>query len=419
MHADIVLVAAGSGLRMGGVDKSLIAVAGQPLLRWSLDALEAHPAIRRIVLVTAPERIATYGVFDWIPAKVTQIVPGGATRAASVAAGLAAVAAAPGDVADVIGVHDAARPGISADVIDRLLAACGSDAAAPVLPLSDSITQVVGDGALRVAAGAVRRETLAAAQTPQVFAGAHLVAMINALRGDAANSAATPAALTDEVGYLQQLGIPVHLVEGDARLRKLTEHTDLALIETLLLSGAGRQLGSLRAVTEALRSIPSLGALRIGWGDDAHPVGTSGELLLGGLAFPGNPALSGHSDGDVVLHAVADALLGAANLGDLGRIFPANEKTPRGADSGELLREVVVRVGAVGLTPLWVDLTITARSPRLADRLSEMSSRIAALLNISDTTVSVKASTGNLVGDEGEGRAVRCTALLLAEQKGG
>ncbi len=415
MHADIVVVAAGSGLRMGGVDKSLITVAGQPLLRWSLEALEAHPAVRRVVLVTAPERVAAYGALDWMPAKVTQIVPGGATRAASVAAGLAAVAAAPGVVADVIGVHDAARPGLSADVIDRLLAACGSDAAAPVMRISDSITQVAGDGASRVAAGTVRRETLAAAQTPQVFAGAHLTAITAALHSGAAN----PAAPTDEVGYLQQLGITVHLVDGDARLRKLTEPSDLALIEALLLSDAARRLGSLGAVAEALRSIPSLGALRIGWGDDAHPVGASGELLLGGLAFPGSPALSGHSDGDVVLHAVADALLGAANLGDLGRIFPANEQTPRGADSGELLREVVARADAAGLAPCWVDLTITARSPRLADRLPEMASSIAALLSISAAAVSVKASTGNLVGDEGAGRAVRCTAILLAEQKGG
>jgi len=419
MNADIVVVAAGSGLRMGGVDKSLISVAGQPLLRWSLEALEAHPAVRRVVLVTAAERVAAYGALAWMPAKVTQIVPGGATRAASVAAGLAAVAAAPGAVANVIGVHDAARPGLSADVIDRLLAACGNNAAAPVVPLSDSITQVAGDGASRVAAGVVRRESLAAAQTPQVFAGAHLTGMIDALRGGAADSGANSAAPTDEVGYLQQLGITVHLVDGDARLRKLTEPSDVALIETLLLSDAARRLGSLGAVAEALRSIPVLGALRIGWGDDAHPVGTSGDLLLGGLTFPGSPALSGHSDGDVVLHAVADALLGAANLGDLGRIFPANEQTPRGADSGELLSEVVARAGAAGLAPRWVDLTITARSPRLADRLPEMASKIAALLSVSAAAVSVKASTGNLVGDEGEGRAVRCTVLLLAEQKGG
>jgi 2-C-methyl-D-erythritol 2,4-cyclodiphosphate synthase len=120
----------------------------------------------------------------------------------------------------------------------------------------------------------------------------------------------------------------------------------------------------------------------------------------------------------VVLHATADALLGAANLGDLGRLFPATDATPRGADSGELLREVVQRTTAAGLIPHWLELTITARSPRLADRLPEMGEQVAALIGLPASAVSVKASTGNLVGDEGAGRAVRCTALLLAEQRG-
>jgi 2-C-methyl-D-erythritol 2,4-cyclodiphosphate synthase len=120
----------------------------------------------------------------------------------------------------------------------------------------------------------------------------------------------------------------------------------------------------------------------------------------------------------VVLHATADALLGAANLGDLGRIFPATDATPRGADSAELLREVVQRTTAEGLIPHWLELTITARSPRLADRLPEMGEQVAALIGLPASAVSVKASTGNLVGDEGAGRAVRCTALLLAEERG-
>jgi 2-C-methyl-D-erythritol 4-phosphate cytidylyltransferase/2-C-methyl-D-erythritol 2,4-cyclodiphosphate synthase len=400
---------------MGGVDKVLLPVAGRPILRWSLDALEEHPAIRRIVLVTAQDRVASYGALGWLPPKVTQIVAGGATRADSVAAGLAAVAAAPGVRADVIGVHDAARPGLSAGVMDRLLAACGGDAAAPVRSLSDSIMQTRGEGASRVTAGALRRETLGAAQTPQVFAGAHLDAMIAALRG-AASDLNSP---TDEVGYLEQLGVPVHLIDGDIRLRKLTEPSDLTLLEALLAPERSTQSIGLGAVAEALRSTPTLNALRIGWGDDVHPVGTSGELRLGGLSFPGSPALSGHSDGDVVLHAVADALLGAANLGDLGRLFPANEQTPRGADSGELLRGVVARAAAAGTAPRWVDLTITARSPHLADHLPKMASQVATLLGLTPSAVSVKASTGNLVGDEGAGRAVRCTVILLAEQKGG
>ena len=415
MTVDVVVVAAGSGARMGGVDKSLLTVAGQPLLRWSLDALESHPSIRRIVLVTAPDRVAAYGRLDWIPSKVVQIVPGGTTRAASVVAGLVAVSAAPGVDADLIAVHDAARPGLTAEVIDRLCAACGRDAAAPVTPLHDSITQTAGVGSDRVADGRVRRESLAAVQTPQVFARAHLPAMVEALHRGALDSAAP----TDEVGYLQQIGVTVHLVEGEARLRKLTEPTDLAIVEALLQSDGTRRPTSLDALAETLRASRPFGAVRIGWGDDVHPVGREGELRLGGIVFPGSPALSGHSDGDVVLHAVADALLGAANLGDLGRLFPATSETPRGVDSAELLRDVVARAKAVGVAPLWLDLTVTARSPRLAERLPEMAGSIGALLGLTAAEVSVKASTGNLVGDEGAGQAVRCTALIIAEQRGG
>jgi 2-C-methyl-D-erythritol 4-phosphate cytidylyltransferase/2-C-methyl-D-erythritol 2,4-cyclodiphosphate synthase len=408
MLVDVVLVAAGSGTRMGGTDKSLISVAGAPLLRWSLDALQAHPSVRRVVLVTAAERVHAYGSLSWIPSKVTQIATGGDSRSASVLAGLTALRA------DVIAVHDAARPGLSRELLDRLFAACGSDASAPTLPLSDSFVQVQGEGTNRVRAGSLPRETAAAVQTPQCFAGQHLDRMISEI-GTLLASKSPP---TDETSVLERIGVTVHLVDGDARLRKLTDSSDLPVMEALLSSGASSVGGRLAEIANALGARASLASLRVGFGDDVHPVGTSGELRLGGVHFPESPALTGHSDGDVVLHATADALLGAANLGDLGRLFPATDATPRGVDSGDLLREVVQRTTAAGLTPHWIELTITARSPRLADRLPEMGERIAALVGLPASSVSVKASTGNLIGDEGAGRAVRCTVLLLAEQRG-
>lgn len=414
MLVDVVLVAAGSGTRMGGTDKSLISVAGAPLLRWSLDALQAHPSVRRVVLVTAAERVHAYGSLGWIPSKVTQIATGGDSRSASVLAGLTALREGPGDRADVIAVHDAARPGLSRELLDRLFAACGSDASAPTLPLSDSIVKVQGEGTNRVRAGSLPRETAAAVQTPQCFAGQHLDRMISEI-GTLLAGDSLP---TDETSVLERIGVTVHLVDGDARLRKLTDSSDLPVMEALLSSGDSSVGGRLTEIANALGTRASLASLRVGFGDDVHPVGTSGELRLGGVKFPESPALTGHSDGDVVLHATADALLGAANLGDLGRLFPATDATPRGVDSGDLLREVVQRTTAAGLTPHWIELTITARSPRLADRLPEMGERIAALVGLPASSVSVKASTGNLIGDEGAGRAVRCTVLLLAEQRG-
>ena len=414
MLVDVVLVAAGSGTRMGGTDKSLINVAGAPLIRWSLDALQAHPSVRRVVLVTAADRVHVYGSLSWIPSKVTQIATGGESRSASVLAGLSALREAPGDRADVIAVHDAARPGLTLELLDRLFAACGSDASAPILPLSDSIVRVQGEGTTRVRAGSVARETAAAVQTPQCFAGQHLERLISEV-STILKSASLP---TDETSVLERIGVTVHLVDGDARLRKLTDSSDLPVIEALLSSGASSVESRLTEIANALGARASLASLRIGFGDDVHPVGISGELRLGGVHFPESPALTGHSDGDVVLHATADAFLGAANLGDLGRLFPATEATPRGVDSGDLLREVVQRTSDAGLTPHWLELTITARSPRLADRLPEMGEGVAALVGLPASSVSVKASTGNLIGDEGAGRAVRCTAILLAEQRG-
>ncbi len=276
MLVDVVLVAAGSGTRMGGTDKSLINVAGAPLLRWSLDALQAHPSVRRVVLVTAAERVHAYGSLSWIPSKVTQIATGGDSRSASVLAGLTALHEGPGDRADVIAVHDAARPGLSRELLDRLFAACGSDASAPTLPLSDSIVKVQGEGTNRVRAGSLPRETAAAVQTPQCFAGQHLNRMISEI-GTLLAGDSLP---TDETSVLERIGVTVHLVDGDARLRKLTDSSDLPLMEALLSSGDSSVGGRLTEIANALGTRASLASLRVGFGDDVHPVGTSGESTI-------------------------------------------------------------------------------------------------------------------------------------------
>ena len=155
--------------------------------------------------------------------------------------------------------------------------------------------------------------------------------------------------------------------------------------------------------------------LRVGYGDDVHPFGPGGPLALGGIAIDGAPRLHGHSDGDVALHAIADALLGAAGLGDLGRLFPAGPATPRGVASAELIGEVLARLAAVGLRPASVDLTIVGARPRLGDRLEAMRTAIAALLGIPVGAVSVKASTGNLTGSEGAGRSIGARAVAVVE----
>ena len=155
---------------------------------------------------------------------------------------------------------------------------------------------------------------------------------------------------------------------------------------------------------------------RVGLGDDGHPFGPGSPLALGGVEIPGAPRLRGHSDGDAALHAVADALLGAAGMGDLGRLFPADDRTPRGVASSSLLATVVERLAAAGLAPASVDLVIVAARPRLGGYLDAMRERIADLLGLAVDRVSVKASTGNLDGSEGAGRSISARAVAVVER---
>jgi len=151
---------------------------------------------------------------------------------------------------------------------------------------------------------------------------------------------------------------------------------------------------------------------QVGLGVDRHPFGPGEPLHLGGIAIPGAPRLHGHSDGDVALHAIADALLGSAGLGDLGRVFPADDRTPAGVASSELLADVIRRVGAAGWRPTSIDLTIVGARPRLGAHLDAMRDEIAALVGLEPAAVSVKASTGNLAGDDGAGRTISATAVV-------
>lgn len=404
---DVIIVAAGSGQRMGGVDKSLLPIAGKPALRWSLEAFATTPGVQRMIVVTGQDRVANYAALPWLPDAVIAVVPGGDTRSASVTSGLQALERAPGAAADVVLIHDAARPGVDPEVAIRVATAAQlHGAAAPVMPVADTlkrVTNVNGGANTTQSAGSLDRSEVVSAQTPQGIAARHVAAFRVALER-------APEA-TDDTTVLERLGIVVELVPGSARLRKLTEPDDLLSVGALL-----KPSDPTVSFSEILTALPG-SRVRVGWGDDAHPVGESGTLRLGGRAFPGSPALIGHSDGDVVLHAVADALIGAAGLGDLGRLFPATEATPKGVSSEALLTQSVQRAADAGVQPLWVDLLITASAPKLAPHLDEIGGNVARMLGIPSDRVSAKASTGNLVGDEGAGRAIRCAAILVAQRR--
>jgi 2-C-methyl-D-erythritol 4-phosphate cytidylyltransferase/2-C-methyl-D-erythritol 2,4-cyclodiphosphate synthase len=391
--ADAVVVAAGDSSRMAGIDKVDALLGGRPLLAWSLEAIAAAPEVERIVVVL-DERRAAEASLDrpaWFPAKVVAAVPGGRERQLSVAAGVRALdAASRGDggaaTGEIVLIHDGARPLVSTALVSAVAhAAAAHGAALPILPIVDTVKHVANGTEGADVGATVDRSGLAAAQTPQGIRRDLLARAYTTFPPDAAPT------FTDEAALLEACAIPVASVPGEPRNLKVTRPADLAFVREIV-AGAGA-------------------TSRVGMGFDSHPFGPGEPLRLGGIEIARAPRLWGHSDGDVVLHAVADAMLGAAALGDLGRLFPADRRTPRGVASGELLSEVVAQLAAAGWRPTSIDVTIVGARPHLGDRLGEMVAAIAAVVGLDRSQVSVKASSGNLSGDEGAGRSISARAI--------
>jgi len=391
--ADAVVVAAGASRRMDGIDKLAHEVAGRPLLAWSIDALASSGVVGRVVVVTSPDRVAAIRAARWLPPAVIAVVEGGDRRHESVAAGVAAL-----DTPDdrVILVHDGARPLPTSGLVAAVARAAEEHGAAiPVLPVAETLKRLDGD----VVAETVDRSGLAAAQTPQGARASILRAAFERFPPHG------PQAWTDEAALLEACRIPVHVLPGEPTNLKVTVPADLARVEETIARRTGHPAPA------------TVGGDRVGYGSDSHPFGPGGPLMLGGVAIARAPRLYGHSDGDVALHAVADALLGAAGMGDLGRLFPAGPATPQGIASSELVATVVARLVDAGLEPRRVDLTIVGARPRLASHLDAMRVAIATILGIDPAAANVKASTGNLGGDEGAGRTVSAHAVAVVGAK--
>jgi 2-C-methyl-D-erythritol 4-phosphate cytidylyltransferase/2-C-methyl-D-erythritol 2,4-cyclodiphosphate synthase len=362
----------------------------------------ARRRVERIVLVASPALAEAVTAAGPLPQKVVAVVAGGPRRQESVAAGIAtldaldAAAGSPPAPARVVLVHDGARPAISAVLVARVTDSVARHGAAiPVLPVAETLKRIDG---LRVVE-TVDRTPLAAAQTPQGFRRGILAAAYE--RFDPAG----PDEWTDEAALLEACSIVVHVVPGEAANIKVTYPDDLARVAAAIRDA--------RHVDPS--SAPTVGTVttRVGFGEDSHSFGPRGPLMLGGVEIADAPGLHGHSDGDVALHAVADALLGAAGLGDLGRLFPAGPATPRGIASAQLVRSVVERVADAGWAPAGLDLTIVGARPRLAAALPGVASSIADLLGLPPGCVNAKASTGNLIGPEGAGRAITARAVAV------
>jgi 2-C-methyl-D-erythritol 4-phosphate cytidylyltransferase / 2-C-methyl-D-erythritol 2,4-cyclodiphosphate synthase len=380
-----IVVAAGASRRMGGTDKLLAPIGGRPLLAWTVEALVRAVPLERLVVVAAAGAVGTLREAASLPDDAV-LVEGAERRQDSVAAGVAALVAAGLDDAAIVLVHDGARPALTGGLVRAVAAATAEHGAAiPVLPVAETLKRVE-DGRI---AGTVDRSGLAAAQTPQgVRLGLLRAAYARFPPGG-------PEIWTDEASLLEACSIPVHAIQGHADNLKVTMPADLERASALLAGSSSR----------------------VGVGDDAHPFGPGRPLALGGIEVDGAPRLHGHSEGDVALHAVADALLGAAGLGDLGRLFPADHRTPRGIASRELVAEVVRRLDGIGLVPAGVDVVIVGARPRLGGRLDAMREAIAGLLGVPADRVNVKASTGNLDGMEGGGRGISARAVAVVERR--
>jgi 2-C-methyl-D-erythritol 4-phosphate cytidylyltransferase/2-C-methyl-D-erythritol 2,4-cyclodiphosphate synthase len=395
-RAAAVVPAAGRGERFGGVvPKALVPLRGRPLLEYALEALGAASCVETIVVAAPPDALELVEASARRAAgsKVGAVVPGGRDRQASVARGLEAVPAG----CDIVLVHDAARPLVPVPLIDAVAAAAAESAAATAaLPVDETVKRAE-DGWVRAT---VERAGLWRAQTPQGFRRtlletAHREAERAGFRG------------TDDAALVERLGQPVRLVPGAQANLKVTMPGDLQLAEALLgpeHSGA-----------------PAHAAPRVGIGFDAHRLVAGRPLVLGGVTIPFVRGLDGHSDADVIAHAVMDALLGAAGCGDIGRLFPPSDPAYRGADSMALLRRVGALLAEHGWRAGHVDVVVMAEAPRLAGHTDAMRSAMARALDTDPARFSIKATTLEGLGAVGreEGIAAQAVATLEPHRAGG
>ena len=368
-----IVVAAGKGLRVGGeTPKQFRTWRGKPLIRHSVEALLNAGARPLAVVISSDAKAHAEAALAGLEG--LDFVVGGATRQDSVRAGLEALAkAAPTCVL----IHDAARPDLPQAVTERLLEALEvHPGAIPVLPVVDSLA-VASDS---VMTGKAERESLRRVQTPQAFRFDAILAAHRAWSG--------PTDAGDDAQVLMASGGSVALVDGDERLKKIT-------------------------FAEDLMDQSATPAFRIGQGYDVHRLEAGEELWLGGVLIPHDKGLAGHSDADVALHAITDAVLGAVGEGDIGTHFPPSDPQWRGARSGQFLEHAVGLARAAGYAVANVDLTLICEAPKIGPHRPAMRAEVARLMGVDEGAVSIKATTTEKLGFTGRGEGIAAQAIVL------
>jgi 2-C-methyl-D-erythritol 4-phosphate cytidylyltransferase/2-C-methyl-D-erythritol 2,4-cyclodiphosphate synthase len=389
MHVTAIIAAAGAGRRLGAAKpKQLIDIGGGSMLHYSVKAFSDHPRVSEIVVVLPKEQKSLLLATTTDPARLPpiRVVAGGDRRQDSVANGFDAVSAH----TDVILIHDAARPFVTADLIDRTIdAAAKHGAAIAALQSRDTVKRVDADG---VIAGTISRESIYLAQTPQGFRRDVLAQAIAAGRSG--------VDATDEAALAERAGHKVHVVDGDPGNVKITTEDDLAAARTRTAGG---------------RKPARTG--RAGTGYDLHRLVAGRPLVIGGVTIPFERGALGHSDGDVVCHAATDALLGATGLGDIGRHFPDSDPRWKDANSLELLAQAAAMVAEAGYEIGNVDVTVILERPKIKDAIEAMRAHVAKAAGIDVSRVSIKGKTNEGVDAIGRGEAIAAHAVALVRSR--
>lgn len=386
--AAAVIVAAGRGTRAAGatgLPKQYAALAGRTILAHTVAAFAAHPRIARVLVVRHADDLDLYeAAVDAKAPKMLPSVPGGATRQDSVRAGLEALVAA--GVGKVL-IHDAARPFVSAEIIDRVLDALGRAAAAIAAePVADTLKKADASGNI---AGTVDRAGLWRAQTPQGFVYTTALELHRRAAAEGRHD------FTDDASLAEWAGIPVALVTGSSRNTKITTREDLEMADRLMTDTAYEP--------------------RSGTGFDVHRFEPGDAVWLCGVKIPHVAKLEGHSDADVGLHALTDAVLGAIGDGDIGQHFPPSDPKWKGAASHQFLEDAARRVRERGGRIVNVDVTLLCEAPRVGPHRDAMRAAVARMLGIDVSRVGVKATTTEGLGFTGrrEGIAAMAAASVL------
>ena len=385
MRVTAIIAAGGSGRRLGAtVPKQLLDLGGQSMLARSVSAFDRHPGVADVIVALPAELVdEARGMVGGITGPI-RFVAGGASRQDSVARAFDLVS----DEIDVVLVHDAARPFVSAEVITRAIdAAAAHGAAIAAVPATDTIKRVTRDAAGPIIVETLRREAIYLAQTPQAFR--------RAILRDAVALGRTGVEATDEAGLAEQAGHAVRIVEGDRGNVKITTAADL---ET--------------ARRHESRTAARSGA-RAGIGYDLHRLVEGRPLILGGVTIPALVGALGHSDADAACHAATDAVLGAASLGDIGHHFPDSDPLWKGASSIELLRRAAVMVRESGFEILNLDVVVILERPRIAQFVDRIRHGLADALAVDVAVVSVKGKSNEGVDAVGRGEAIAAHAIAM------